>query len=106
MNAAKAVGRGDPQVAADNLLAVGQCLGQRLHRIGHDGAVRCDQGALVGQADLAAGSLDEPEADALFQRTQALGHGGRRHVQFSGAFGEGRGAGQHVEEAKVVRADH
>jgi hypothetical protein len=106
MKPAKAVGGDNSQMPADGLLAIGQCLGERLHRLGDDRPVRGHEGAFISQGHPATGTVDQPNADAFLQRSQALGDGRRGDVHLSGGFGQRHRLGQHIEEAKILRADH
>ncbi|WP_286538555.1 hypothetical protein [Variovorax sp. J31P179] len=72
MQPAEAMLGGYAQMPADGLLAIAQCLGQRLHCIGHDRPVRCDQIAFIGEDHPSAGTVDQPDADSCFQRWVSL----------------------------------
>lgn len=103
---AEAVRRGDLQVPGDLATPVGECLGERVDRVGDRGAVLRDQRAFVREPEPPGTALEQPHADPRLKRVQALGNGRRRDVQLARALGERGGAGEDREEGEVVGVDH
>ncbi|KAG1304618.1 hypothetical protein G6F62_015693 [Rhizopus arrhizus] len=64
------------------------------------------QPPFVGQRRAAPRPVDQPDAQALFQRVQPLRDGRRRHVQGARRLRQGRGGRQGHEKPQVVGGDH
>jgi hypothetical protein len=67
---------------------------------------KASDSAFIGEHHLAAGTVDQPDADPSFQRLQTLRHGRRRDVHLPGSFSERGRLGQHVEEAQILGGQH
>ena len=71
-----------------------QRLGEDIQRIGNG---RLEDGALAGELHVAAGALEQADADLVLQLLDLMADGCRRHVQLLRGAGEAQVAGSGVK---------